>query len=326
MTLMLETSERLKIYNKINDSFKKKLIYHVGSYAGFHSEVDAMMQCMLYCYKHQIKFILYADDANFSGGHGFEEFFEPFCEINHDSLNSKYNVRFIEKNPLLKFIQTIGANKLKKRNNVDYLTQDIFKTAINKKVSTVEQIVWPELDINGPTFTEFGKIADLALRYNEKTRNEVNEVIKALNLPDHFCSVQLRGGDKLSEKGVVNNIETVVNRINDYKENIDNLFVFSDDYRYVEEIKKLLPNTNIITLCDPSDVGYDNKKFNNTNWTQKREKMIKLFAMIDICFMSDVHFGNNTSCVNNYISSIRNPNEVYNIWTKEDVENTKLNS
>lgn len=320
---MLETSERVNIYNKINNSFEKKLIYHVGSYAGFHSEVDAMMQCMLYCFKHKIKFILYADDANFSGNHGWEEFFEPFCEINHNPLNKKYNTRFIEKNPLLKFIQRKGSDKLKKMENVDYLTQDIFKTAIDKKVSTVEQIDWPELNINGTTFTEFGKIADFALKYNEKTKNEVKSIINSLNLPEHFYSVQLRGGDKLNEKGVVNNIETVVERIKSYNNNIDNLFVFSDDYKYVEEIRKLLPNTTIYTLCDENDKGYDNNKFNHTDWSCKRNKMIKLFAMIDICFMSDVHFGNNTSCVNNYISSIRNNNEVVNVWTKDDIE--KLN-
>lgn len=319
MFLMLSTNERLKIYNKINDSFDTKLIYHVGSYAGFHSEVDAMMQCMLYCYKHKIKFILYADDANFAGGHGWEEFFEPFCELNHDSLNSKYNVRYYESNPILKPFQIIGSNKLKKRNGIDLLTQDIFKTAINKSISTTEIIEWPELDINGPTFTEFGKIADFALKFNEKTKKEVDSIIKSLNLPKHFYSVQLRGGDKLEEKGVVNDINVVAKRILSYKKNIDNLFVFSDDYRYVEEIKKQLPNTNIITLCDQNDIGYDNVKFNKTDWTYKRNKMINLFAMIEICFMSDIHFGNNTSCVNNYISSIRNDDEVINIWTKEDL-------
>lgn len=323
---MSSIEERIRIYNEKNNSFDKKIIYHVGSYAGFHSEVDAMMQCMLYCYKHEIKFILYADDANFSGGHGWEEFFEPFCELNHDTLNHKYNSRYIESNPLLKLIQSIGSNKLKKNNNVDLLTQDIFRTAINKKISTTEEIVWPKLGINGPTFTEFGKIADFALRYNEKTKNEVQSIIDSLNLPSSFYSVQLRGGDKLGEKGVVNNIKTVVERITNYDSNIDNLFVFSDDYRYVEEIKKMLPNTNIFTLCDPNDLGYDNVKFNNTDWSYKRNKMVNLFAMIDICFMSKVHFGNNTSCINNYISSIRSKDEVYNIWTKQDVEDAKSNS
>lgn len=320
---MLDIEQRVKIYNDTNNSFSKKLIYHVGSYAGFHSEVDAMMQCMLYCFKHEIKFILYADDANFAGGNGWLEFFEPFCEMNHDNLNKRFNIRFYSNNPIIKTIEKIGTKILKSRNNVDYLTQDIFRTAISKKTSTTEQIVWPDLGINGPTFTEFGKISDFALRYNEKTKNEVSNIIDSLHLPEIFYSVQLRGGDKLGEKGAVNNINTVANRIKSYGGNIENLFVFSDDYRYVEQIEKLLPDTKIYTLCDKNDSGYDNTKFNNTDWAYKRNKMLSLFAMIDICFKSKIHFGNNTSCINNYISSIRSNNEVCNVWTKQDVEDTK---
>ena len=254
---MLDIQEKIDKYNKINNSFDKKLIYHVGSYAGFHSEVDAMMQIMLYCYKHNIKFILYADDANFAGGQGWEEFFEPFVEENHNSLNNKFNIRHYSSNLILSTYEKIGAYILKKIEKVDYLTQDIFRTAISKKISTTEIIEWDDFDVKGPTFYEFGKIADFALRYNEKTNSEVNEIIQSLDLPKSFYSVQLRGGDKLGEKGVVNNIKTVVDRINNYSDSIDNLFVFSDDYRYVEEITKLLPKTKIYTLCDPNDKGYE---------------------------------------------------------------------
>lgn len=317
---MLSVQDKIKRYNEINGSFNKRLIYHVGSYAGFHSEVDAMMQIILYCYKHQIKFILYADDANFAGGHGWKEFFEPFVEENHNPLNQKFNIRHYSSNPIFSIFEKVGAYILKKKEKVDYLTQDVFRTAIAKKISTTEVIDWKEFDINGPTFYEFGKIADFALRYNEKTKIEVSKIINSLNLPESFYSVQLRGGDKLGEKGVVNNIKTVVNRINNYCNTIDNIFVFSDDYRYVEEITKLLPNTTIYTLCDPNDKGYDNVKFNKTDWSYKRNKMVNLFAMIDVCFKSKVHFGNATSCINNYISSIRPNNEVYDIWTKDDLD------
>lgn len=34
-------------YNKINNSFTKTVVYHVGVAAGFHSEVDAMYVVLL---------------------------------------------------------------------------------------------------------------------------------------------------------------------------------------------------------------------------------------------------------------------------------------
>ena len=52
--------------------------------AGLFSELDSMMEHMLFCFENHIRFEIYADDANFSkaGGMGWEELFEPFCPIN----------------------------------------------------------------------------------------------------------------------------------------------------------------------------------------------------------------------------------------------------
>lgn len=58
------------------------------------SELNTMMGCMIYCYLNHIKFELYADDANWAGGHGWNEFFLPFCAENHSILNKYVNPRF----------------------------------------------------------------------------------------------------------------------------------------------------------------------------------------------------------------------------------------
>ena len=58
-----------KKYFEINNSFSQKLVYHLGSEAGFFSEYNNMILAMLYCLKHKIKFVLYSKDANF----GFEK-------------------------------------------------------------------------------------------------------------------------------------------------------------------------------------------------------------------------------------------------------------
>lgn len=70
----------IKLYNSVNNSFKKKLIFHVGTGAGFYSEINGMLCAMLYCYVHKIKFILYADDATFAGGGGGASF---LCRFAH---------------------------------------------------------------------------------------------------------------------------------------------------------------------------------------------------------------------------------------------------
>lgn len=299
--------ELVREYNKINNSYKSKCIYHVGCSAGFHSEVDAMMQCMLYCYVNKIKFVLYADDANFAT-EGYEEFFLPFCEMNHSRLNSKYNDRYdYYHGKIYNFFNFI----LRRKEHAKFLTADIFSKCIPREYSENTYVKWDLFGINGPCLLEFGKLAKIALRYNDITQNEVDKIIKSVGLPHSYSSVQLRGGDKILEFPQLNIISDVAKNIRESGKPYENLFVFSDEYDYVEEIKKLLPESNIYSLTQNTEHGYNNASFNILRGTEKHKQMIKLFAMIDICMASDVHFGNEMTCVNNYIRSVKEKSQYY---------------
>lgn len=305
----------VKLYNKVNNSFKKKLIFHVGTGAGFYSEINAMLSTMLYCYVHKIKFILYADDATFTGGNGWNEFFMPFCPQNHDKLNHKYNVRsrygkecdipYCAKRMLLKI-----------KNGVDYLTDDVFgKVCFSNEIMYAK---WDEFGIDGDAGKEFVKLRSVALKYNKRTFVEIKKKIQELNLPAHYYSVQLRGGDKTLE--VVNpvDVDCVIGRMKEFDINIDNIFIFTDDYSYVKDIKEKCPEWNVYTLTKENEHGYDNARFNSINWRLKRKEMIKLFAMTEICIHSDIHFGCEVACVNDYIKNVKSPEKYRAVWTVED--------
>ena len=296
-------------YNKINNSFKKKLIYHVGTDDGFHAEVDAMMECMLYCYENNIRFILYADDANFTGGHGWNEFFESFCDETHLGLNKYANGRYpntyygIKYRALRKILKCISGST--------YLTSDIFSKAINKEYGWKHPVKWELFGVDGPIHDEFAKLAPIALQYNEKTKNEIEEVIKTLDIPEGYYSIQFRGGDKILEQDEYMKTESVVKRIETYNIPVKDLFVFSDDYRYIEELNQLKPEWNIYTLIDNNEKGYDNKEFQALSWDKKRKKMIRYFAQMEMCLRSKMHLGYEYSCTNNYFRSLRKPNEYF---------------
>ena len=299
----LPYEEQLKEYNRVNNSFKKSVIYHVGIDAGFHSEVDAMMESMLWCYLNKVKFILYADDANFSGGNGWNEFFVPFCEENHDPLNKIGNFRYPVQ--IHKFRYSILQFLLKIRNHANYLTADVFAKCIPRKYSQNIMVKWPEFDIDGSIFTQFAKLRNIALRFNDKTQDEVNKIIENLNLPENYVSIQCRGGDKVLEVKELMKVDEVLKKIKEHHINIQHLFVFSDDYRYVDELKSKCPAWNIYTLTNKDERGYDNAEFNRLNWEKKRVEMIKMFAAIEICMKSSLHLGYEYSCVNNYIRHSR---------------------
>ena len=86
----------VKDYNKLNNSFKKKLVFRIGESAGFFSEYNNMVLAMHYCLVNRIRFILNSKDANFSIHKGWEDFFKPFCKEYNYSLFQIYNLRFFK--------------------------------------------------------------------------------------------------------------------------------------------------------------------------------------------------------------------------------------
>lgn len=295
---------QLQEYNKINNSFKNKVIFHVGVSAGFHSEVDAMMQCMLFCYMNKIKFVLYADDANFSGGNGWNEFFLSFCDESHNSLNKIANPRYRTKP--FRFDKLLLQKILKLTEKADFLTSEIFEKCIPRTYSANIKAEWSLFDIKGTPLQEFAKLRNIALHYNKSTAQEVNELIETLHLPKEYTSIQFRGGDKILEVKELMNVDDIIKKIQKYKIKVKNLFIFTDDYKYIEEVQQKAPEWKIYALTQKEEQGYDNRTFNKLSWNIKRKHMIKLFAMIDICIASTLHLGCEQTCVNNYIRSVKN--------------------
>ena len=306
----------VRVYKQINNSYKKKIIFHVGTGAGFYSEINGMLAAMLYCYVHKIKFILYADDAAFAGGNGWNEFFESFCPQNHDLLNQKYNVRNIRE----KHISIIGGQMLlKARNGVQYLTSDIFgKACLGEYSKECTYVKWTEFGIDGYIGNEFVKLRDVGLKYNRKTFMEIKEKIAGIHLPAQYCSVQFRGGDKTLEVVRPMDVDCVIDRMKGSGIKIKDCFIFTDDFHYVEDVKRKCPEWNVYTLTKENEHGYVNSAFQRISWSLRRKEMIKLFAMTEICLHSSLHFGCEITCVNDYIKRVKAVAEYKPIWTAED--------
>ena len=299
--------ERLKAeYKRENDGYKKSLIFHVGTAAGFYSEVGSILEAMCYCHLHEIKFILYADDANFSNDQGWGVFFEEFCEMSRDVINKTENLRCKKRG----IIATIKRFRIKKQLGVTYLTADLFQKIISPKLKATH-IEWPLFDMNGTVYPEAGKLKQFVLRYNMETKNAINKMIEELCLPNNYASVQIRGGDKITETELTGAKETVdiIKQCGDYGK-IKNMFVFTDDYLNITVVRKLCPEWNIFTLCKETESGYDNTEFNKGSWEDKKRELIKLFAMVEICIASDKHYAYEKSCANNIIRNCK-PAEKY---------------
>lgn len=298
-------------YRRENTSFSQRMIFHVGTGAGLYSELGSMLECMLYCYTHRLQFVLYADDANFSNT-GWTDFFEPFCEESHNTLNKCANYRY--KNhfrwkgfplPNLLFRRWLLPAILKNQEHATFLTQDLFDKFVASDFKK-HKFEWQSLGISdGMVGRDFAKLRSLALRYNSETRKEIERRMASVNLPEHYASIQIRGGDKSEEFDKLIDADFCLDVIDKSGVEIDSLFVFTDNYLNVERLKEKRPHWKIYTLTREDERGYYNANFNKQDWNFRKDNLLKLFSIVEICINSDIHFGCAEACVNGFIRSAK---------------------
>lgn len=323
----IENEEELvRQYHRINNSFSKTLIYHVGTEAGLFSELNNMLIAVCYCYVKKIRFVLYADDANFSGGKGWEDLFLPFCEHSHDPLNRHGNYRhrhhYRYKRVLLPNLlirRVLAPALLKKRAGADYLTQDIFGLITSEEVLQ-HPIQWDLFGMNGVIGEEFVKLRHLCLRYQPETEEAVREKLGSLKLPKSYSSIQIRGGDKLAEYTSLFGAEYCMKAV---REGTEDLFIFTDDYRHICEAGKYFSG-RIYTLTGEKESGYYNEAFQQLPWEQKKEHLWKLLTMMEISMASRVHYGYSGSCTDDFLSKVREKEAYVDLQTNRNLRKKNM--
>ncbi len=250
---------------------------------------------MLFCYQHHIRFELYADDANFSkpGGKGWEELFEPFCPISHDPLNQKANYRPTD------YLSQIRPHrlwmkghyyprKLKKNTGADYLTQDIWCMCISDAFKK-SRVKWELFGMDGACETEFAKLSSVAICPKPEIRQKMDALIGGLNLPQHYISMQVRGGDKYLEYDKLVEADAFIEKVETLGLSHLPLFIFTDDYRNVIYFREKRPEWKLMTLTGEDERGYYNNEFNKQDWEFRKANLIKLLAIIEVCVKADLH-------------------------------------
>lgn len=309
MSLAEELEAKKKEYRRINESFEKRMIFHVGFGGGLYSELNSMMEFMLFCYQNHIRFELYADDANFSkpGGNGWEELFEPFCPISHDPLNQKANYRPTDYLSQIRphRLWTRGhyyPRKLKRNTGADYLTQDIWCMCISDAFKK-SRIKWELFGMDGVCETEFAKLSSVAICPKLEIRQKMDALIAGVHLPKHYISMQVRGGDKYLEYDKLVEADAFIEKVETLGLSHMPLFIFTDDYRNVTYLREKRPEWKLMTLTGEDERGYYNNEFNKQDWEFRKANLIKLLAIIEVCVKADLHIGSNQSCVDMYLRS-----------------------
>ena len=306
-------------YRKLNSSFRKTLIFHLGVDAGFFAEYTYMVNAILYCLQHKIQFKIYSADANFGYDKGWTDYFMPFCEEVTEPFHCKYNIhtapswrkvfavclqqkniRFIKwklKSLATNRIATVSAFKAYKR-----------RTLLNHNVNfnPNQHFYIPELEIDGDYMHAFNKMVEITFRFNKKTTVECHKLIESLHLPPYYVGCQIRGGDKATETELLPP-EYYVQIMKDKIEN-QTAFVLTDDYTLFHRLQELSPNTRWLTLCSPEEKGYANSAFMQTTQLQKKAQITRLMASMQILLNSGYFVGSITTGPSLFLLKILYPN------------------
>jgi hypothetical protein len=312
-------------YNTLNNSYKKILIFHLGRDAGFFSEYNCMILAILYCLQHNIRFVLYSKDANFTYKNGWDDYFEPFCSSTTCVVHKYLNVRSFPKLDFKKISTVkwnikvlcfkIGVFVFKSICTNIYLTQDIWPDLFYQKMKDREFII-PELGIHGDFVHACNKLVELTWNYNSHTKKEIYDLISIINIPNNYISCQIRGGDKNLEYDLLP-IENYIKKITNYSET-KTIFVLTDDYRIIEILESNYDTWNWYTLCDSSERGYYHLAFKKNNSTDRRKQLIRLFSSIEIINKSKLFIGTRTSNPSTFMS-IYNPKITVGVDYNDDL-------
>ena len=279
----------IKAYNKLNNSFKKEYIFHVGAEGGLYSEINNMIFAVLYCLKYQYKFKLYSKDANFGFKNGWEDYFLPFCEETKFFGHHYFNKRTtppVFSNKQKKYKILYGAYRFFFKNTS--LTFDLWNKFLSYKFND-EHFDIPQLGINGNLNQACNRMIEIIYQFNPTIKKEVDRYKVEIHLPEEYIAFQIRRGDKNFEKEYFP-LENQFDYLNEHCKT-KNLFILADDYCSIIEASRKYPHYNIFTLTELSDSGYIHANFIKLGHQNRKEKLIRLLASIEIMRQSKLILG-----------------------------------
>lgn len=297
-------------YQKINESFEKTLVFHLGSRSGFFSEYNYMLLCMIYCLQHEIQFQLYSQDLSIAVHNGWTDFFEPFCPETSNGLHRLFNSRFPRPTPQFKLRKAFGP-LVKILIGCDYLTYELWDEF--RKLSSESNVKGPMLKVDNslgpstqcqapsspPLRARCRELVEMTWRLKPEIKKEISEEGAKAELPENYLAVHIRGGDKIKEyEG--SPITAYMDKLQSVSD-LRNVLVMTDDYRIFEQLNMDYPDWNFYTLENSKQQGYQHRKNKQKNAEEKREGTIRLFAGIELAAAAEHFVGTFSSNVGKYL-------------------------
>lgn len=292
-----------------------RLVYNLGSEAGFFSEYNNMVLAILYCLDNGLNFSLFSKNANFRTENGWADFFLPFCQeetaIWHSWLNKRPYDSY--KIPGLKTVENVLIGLCKKAHPDIVLMSEVWAQMRNQSLEKTFSIT--SLGLSGNLRTVCRELIRLTWNYNSAVKQECQFLSDKLNLPERYIGLHIRGGDKFIEASRQEEGKYINKAVS--LTDCRNAFVLTDDFSVIERLQKNYPEWIFYTLCKESERGYFHKEFNKQDRHTKAKKLVRLFASVDIISESELFIGTFSSNPGMYLGMRMEPRKTFSVDVPE---------
>lgn len=275
-------------YRRLNDTHRRTLVFNLGSEAGFYSEFNNMVFAIVYCLKYGYRFVLYSDAAAFKVGSGWDDYFEPFCASTRHAIHRRINRR-TRAPQSWKARLAWRAYRMLSGNTLTHELWNRFYSADFER----ERFDIAELGIHGSLRDAARRIVAAIYRFNPKTSDAIARLVAPLGLAPTYAALNVRRGDKDTEFRFVP-IEGYLAKLESLS-SLPDIFVFTDDFSVVEELRALRPAKRFHTLTLESERGYFHGQFATLPAEQRYADMVKMFAAIEVMAGAEVAVGTFTA-------------------------------
>ena len=195
---------------------------------------------------------------------------------------------------------------------INYFTQDIWPYIKDAKFHN-ETFNIPALHIKGDLLSAMHIIAEHIWHYQPDIDTIIQNKLNSISLPSTYVGIHIRSGDIEKKKYA---ISSYINLLKSKYES-KGLFVATDDYSSVREIKNNFKEYNIYTFCEEKETGFNEGLYNNLSGESKKETLINLLTDTEALYRSSIFVGTLSSNVGVFVGMRRKAASWYGVDANE---------
>ena len=211
----------------------------------------------------------------------------------HGSIGGSWTEMFVQKSKCTNKRRLEGKTNQKLRQEIkfkDYYTMRSYKVHPNKLIQKKFNMrnVSPLDDL-----TTMRRLFKDIFKLNRKSRLKVNKLKNSISPKKLYIGVHVRWGDKIGNGNKNDPVESSMIPLETYvriikKIDLKTIFVATDDYIAVVELRELLPNYTIFTSSDP----VQHTGFSISAYKPDLQGTIKLWADMEVLSEAQYFIGN----------------------------------